>query len=195
MNTEKAISGDSGDAGVGKLSAINEAIQGGGTYTAVCRDADGSVKWEDTVENLWTTAGKILMLDTFLAGSAYTAASFIGLINATPVPVIADTMASHASWLEVGAANAPAYTAPRKTPSWTAASGTSTVSKATSSVAAFAFTSGGTVGGLFLVLGAGAVSTIDSTAGTLFSAGAFTGGNKVVAPSDTLTVTYTPQIT
>jgi hypothetical protein len=47
------------------------------------------------------------------------------------------------------------------------------------------------VKGAFLVLGSGAVTTNNSTAGTLFSAGTFTGGDKVVATGDTLTVTYT----
>lgn len=147
------------------------------------------VKWTDTVNNLVTTLGANLALDTILAGSAYTAACFIGLINTNAsAAAIGDTMASHAGWLEVGAANAPAYTAPRKTPSWSAAA---SKSKASSSISAFAFTSGGTVGGCFLVFGAGAVSTIDSTAGVLYSAGAFTGGSKTVATSDSLTVTYT----
>lgn len=147
------------------------------------------IKWTDTVHNLVTTVGANLALDTLLAGSAYTAACFIGLINTNAsAAAISDTMASHAGWLEVGGANAPAYTAPRKTPSWSAASGKS---KATSSISAFAFTSGGTVGGCFLVFGPGAVSTIDSTAGVLYSAGAFTGGSKTVAASDSLTVTYT----
>lgn len=169
-----------------------EIAEAHGTYTFECRDADGNLKWTDTVENLVTTAGKNLALDTILAGSAYTAACFIGLINGSAgSATIADTMASHAAWLEVGGANAPAYTAPRKTPSWSAASGGS---KASSSIGSFAFTSGGTVGGCFLVFGPGAVNTIDSTAGVLYSAGAFTGGSKTVAASDSLTVTYTASL-
>jgi hypothetical protein len=163
-----------------------------GTYHAVCRDADGNIKWEDDIENLVTTVGKNLMLDTLLAGSGYTAAVYLGLTGGTPTPAAGDTMASHAGWTEVGATNAPAYTAPRKTPSWSAASGGS---KATSSVGAFSFTSGGTVGGCFIVLGTGALSTIDNTGGVLFSVGAFTGGNKTVAASDTLTVTYSSTLT
>lgn len=150
------------------------------------------IKWTDTVQNLVTTVGANLALDTILAGSAYTAACFIGLIDTNAsAAAIGDTMASHAGWLEVGATNAPAYTAPRKTPSWSAASAKS---KASSSISAFAFTSGGTVGGCFLVFGSGAVSTIDSTAGVLYSAGAFTGGSKTVAASDSLTVTYTATV-
>ena len=145
------------------------------------------IKSEGDFENLVTTIGKNLALDTILAGSAYTATAYIGLINTNAAAaVIGDTMASHSGWLEVGATNAPAYTAPRKTPTWSAAS---SGSKATSAVSAFVFTSGGTVGGCFLVLGGS--TTIDNTTGTLYSAGAFTGGSKTVATSDSLTVTWT----
>ena len=42
------------------------------------------------------------------------------------------------------------------------------------------------VKGCFLVLGTGALSTIDNTAGTLYSAGTFTGGDKTVSNGDTL---------
>ena len=183
---------ESGSVHIGKTSIAHAGAEAHGTYTFECRDGDGNLKWTDTVENLVTTVGKNLALDTILAGSAYTAACFIGLINTNAsAAVIGDTMTSHAGWLEVGTANAPAYTAPRKTPAWSAAAAGS---KASSSIGAFAFTSGGTVGGCFLVFGSGAVSTIDSTAGVLYSAGAFTGGSKVVATSDTLTVTYTASL-
>lgn len=148
-------------------------------------------KWEDTICNLVVNVGKNLALDTILAGSAYTAACFVGLTQSSPTPASGDTMASHSGWVEAGATNAPTYTSPRKTPSWSAASGGS---KATSSAMSFAMTGSGTVGGCFLVYGSGAVSTIDSTAGVLYSAGAFTGGNKTVSNGDTLNVTYTASL-
>lgn len=147
-------------------------------------------KWEEEFENLVTIPGKNLALDTILAGSAYTVVGpYIGLINSTASSsTTADTMASHAAWLEVGGANAPTYTAPRKTAAWSAASAGS---KALSSALTFAMTSAGTVGGCFLVMGSGALSTIDNAAGTLYSAGAFTGGSKTVSSGDSITVSYT----
>lgn len=184
-----AISG----ASVDKAGAMRESADAHGTYTVECYDKDGNLKWTDTAENVVTTVGKNLALDTFLAGSAYTVTGpFMGLINGSASSAAAtDTMTSHAAWLEVGGANAPTYTAPRKTVSWSAASGGV---KATSAAASFAITSSGTVGGCFLVYGTGALSTIDNTAGVLYSAGAFTGGSKSVANGDTLNVTYTASL-
>ena len=52
-------------------------------------------------------------------------------------------------------------------------------------------TGAGTLVGAFIVLGTGAVSTLMSTAGTLLSAGAFTGGNQPVNSGNVVQVTYT----
>jgi hypothetical protein len=100
-------------------------------------------------------------------------------------------MASHGTWTEAGTTNAPTYTGPRKTCAWSAAAAGS---KALSAALSFAITGTGTVKGCFIVLGSGAVSTIDSTAGTLYSAGLFTGGDKAVVNTDTLNVTYTASL-
>ena len=140
--------------------------------------------WTDEINNVVTTVGKNLGLDTILAGSGYTAAVVMGLKGAGTA-VAADTMASHGAWLEVGLANAPAYTGNRPTPSFSsAAAGV----KQTSAAVAFTFTSGGTVAGCFITLAGSA--TKDNTTGTLLSAGDFTGGNKTVANTDVLNVTY-----
>lgn len=153
-------------------------------------------KWagEAPAHNLVTTVGKNLLLDTLLSGSGYTTTGpYLGLISNvsyTTGPAAGDTMASHGGWTEAGGTNAPTYTAPRKTLSFSAASAGS---KTTSSAASFAITSGTNViiKGCFLVLGTGALATIDNTGGTLYSAGLFTGGDKTVSNGDTLTVTYT----
>jgi hypothetical protein len=171
-----------------KTAGVSEQAHASGVYTATLYDKDGNVKWEDTIDNLVTTVGGNFALDTVLAGSAYTAAVVMGL-KGTGTAVIGDTQASHASWSEVGGANAPAYSGTRKTPAWSAASGKS---KATSSAVSFTFTSGGTVAGCFINL-AGS-SAIDNTTGTLYSAGDFSGGSKTVAATDVLNVTYTASI-
>jgi hypothetical protein len=98
---------------------------------------------------------------------------------------VTDTQASHALWVEVGLANAPTYVAPRKTPTFGAASGGV---KATSTPVIFTASGSGTVAGCFINIGGSA--TIDDVTGTLFSAGDFTAGNKIVTASDTISVSY-----
>ena len=174
-------------ASITKVAATeqDEQAHARGHYAVECLDADGNVKWSDVIENIVVNQGKNFALDTLFAGSAYTAAVVMGL-KGTGTAVVGDTQASHASWLEVGLANAPAYSGTRKTPAFSAASAGS---KQTSSAVSFAFTSGGTVAGCFINLAGSA--TQDTTTGNLYSAGDFTGGSKVVASGDTVQVTWT----
>jgi hypothetical protein len=158
-----------------------------GHYTAVCYGADGQIKWQDGIENLVTTVGKNFTLDTTL-GNVAGGAVVMGL-KGTGTAVVADTQASHATWLEVGLANAPTYSGNRPTPSFSAASAGS---KATSSAVSFSITSTGTVAGCFINIGGSA--TKDSTTGTLFSAGDFSSSKSVVS-GDTIAVTYTATLT
>ena len=158
-----------------------------GTYHAVCFSADGFIKWEDDIKNLVTTVGKNFTLDTTLGNTAG-GAVVMGL-KGTGTAVVADTQASHASWLEVGGTNAPAYTRNRPTPSFSSASAGS---KTTSSAVSFSMTSTGTVAGCFINIGGSA--TKDSTTGTLFSAGDFS-SSKSVVNGDTIAVTYTATLT
>lgn len=194
MHSEKLNANENNDASVIRNSGHLEKAEAHGRFVVECRDKNGILKWVDTIENVVTTVGKNLALDTYLAGAAYTVTGpFLGLISSTSYSAVAaaDTMASHAGWLEAGAANAPTYTAPRKTAAWSAAAaGSKTLSAALS----FAITGTGTVKGCFLVFGTGAVSTIDNTSGVLYSAGLFTGGDKAVVNTDTLNVTYTASL-
>ena len=171
-----------------------------GYYHVVCRDKDGNIKWEEEFPNLVNAVGKELMLDTLLSGSSYTTVGpFLGLISgSSPTFLAADTMSSHSGWTEftnytVGGS------AVRGTASFTSAtsSGLSPSNVTTKSAAAITYTitgAGGTVGGCFLVTGAGAVSTQSSTAGTLYSAGAFSTA-KVTTSGDTVSVTYSTTAT
>jgi hypothetical protein len=178
------------DAAVLRGGGLSEQMNARGRYHVECVGPDGVVKWTEDFDNVVTTVGKNAMLDAALAGSAYTVVGpFIGLISSVSFSAVAagDTMASHSGWTESGITNAPTYSSGRKTASWAAASGGS---KALSSNASFAITGSGTVKGCFMVYGSGAVSTVDNTAGTLLSAGLFTGGDKVVSNGDTLNVSY-----
>jgi hypothetical protein len=192
---EKADATDSIDATVIRGGGLAEQAHAHGRFEFECYDKDGNLKWRDSIDNVVMNIGGALALDTYLAGSAYTVVGpFMGLISSVSYgagPVVADTMASHAGWLEAGATNAPTYTAPRKTCAWSAASGKS---KALSAPLSFVFTGAGTVKGGFLVFGTGAVSTIDSALGIIYSGGLFSGGDKIVAATDTVNVSYTAGI-
>jgi hypothetical protein len=155
-----------------------------GHYEVWCVGPDGKEKWRDTIKNLVTTVGKNDFLDKYLKGAAYTQTIVMGLCG-TGTKAVGDTQASHAGWLEVGLANLPTYTGPRKTVTMGSAAAGSSVSP----TQAFAITGSGTVAGCFI--NNGGSTTIDNTTGVLFSAGDFTGGNKVVANLDTLNVVYT----
>jgi hypothetical protein len=162
-----------------------------GRFTAICRVADGLDLWSEEFDNLITTVGKNILLDSLSTASVAT--NFMGLISSVSFTAVAagDTMASHSGWLEAGVANAPTYTIPRGTCAWSAASAGV---KALSAGLVFTFTGSGTVQGAFIVTGTGAVSTIASTAGTLYSAGTL-GTPQPVISTNTLTLSYSSTLT
>lgn len=152
--------------------------------------------WGAQAENTVCTVGKNLALDTFLAGSAYSATGpFLGLISSVSfsATAAADTMASHAGWLEAGTTNAPQWTTPAAGARHTTSGGWAAAASGVKALAAaksYSISSAGTVKGAFLVYGPGAVATAMDTNGTLMSAGVFSGGDKLVANLDTLNVSY-----
>lgn len=143
------------------------------------------VKWEDSIHNLITTVGKNNILDNHFTGSAYTATWFVGLIDNASFTALAtaDTMASHAGWIEfVGYSNST-----RIAPSWaTAAAG----SKAFATPVSYSITAGATLNGGFI----NSVSTKSGTTGVLCSEGSFA-ATRIVANGDTLNVSYTSTLT
>jgi hypothetical protein len=185
MSTIKETSymGDHCDATVVRNAAQEEKSSISGYYTVECHDQDGNLKWKDDIHNLVTTVGKNLTLDTIF-GDVAAGAVVMGL-KGVGTPDVTDTQASHATWLEVGDANAPTYSGTRKTPVFGAAA-SGVIS--TSSAVVFSMTGSGTVAGCFINIGGAAA--IDDTTGTLFSVGDFTVGNKIVTSGDTLSVTY-----
>lgn len=175
------------------MSFDPDALLAMGRYEATLTDAEGNVLAEIGFDNLITTVGKNLLLDQALAGSAYTAAEFMGLISSASFTAVAaaDTMASHGGWLESGGANAPTMSSSRQAMTWNAA--TSGV-KGVAAASSFVFTGSGTVQGAFIVGGSGASATVANTSGVLISAGTLVAAQPVIS-GNTLTVSYSLTLT
>lgn len=181
MQTEKIDPASVAGATLITRPAVEETVEMRGRYDVECIGPDGVVKWRDTIENLVVTVGKNDLLDKYFAGSAYTAAFFMALVDNTSFSAYnaADTMASHAGWLE-----SVAYSnSTRPAVTWASASAGSKASTATD----FNINATATIRGVFITT----ISTKSGTTGILYSGGDFTGGNKPVANLDTLRVTYT----
>lgn len=169
---------------------FSDAVELKGVYYAKCFDKDGNLLWEDEARNTVVTSGKNLLLNTFMSGSSYTVTGpYMGLISSVSFTAISatDTMSSHSGWTEAGGTNAPTYSGTRPTAAFASASGGSIALSANLS---FSITGSGTIKGCFIVLGSGAVATIDNTAGTLFSAGLFSGGDQSVVNTNVVQVSY-----
>jgi hypothetical protein len=200
MHKELSGFGDNAVATMQSNVTVPEGMGIEGYYHVECRDAQGNLKWEEQFPNLVVAVGKQLMLDTLLKGSSYSVVGpYLGLISGTGNTfAAADTMSSHAGWSEF-----TPYTvggsAVRGTAVFASAtsSGLTPANVTTSAASAITYTitgGGGTVGGCFLVTGAGASATISNTSGTLYSAGAFATA-KITTAGDTVSVTYSTTAT
>ena len=198
MQKEISGFGDSAEITMQANAVIPEGMGVEGHYYVECRDADGNLKWEEKFPNLVVAVGKQLMLDTLLrtSGTYTTVGPFLGLINNSTTFAATDTMASK-SWTELttytvggsavrGTAVFAASTSSGSTPS--------NVTTSTATAITYTMTGSATVYGCFLVTGSGAVSTLSSTAGTLYSEGNF-GTSKTVTSGDTVSVTYSTTAT
>jgi hypothetical protein len=196
---EKCNVVDCGEASITRGSGITEELKLKGKYIARCFDIKGNIKWEDTIDNVVTDVGANQLLDSAF-GSGPIAGPFLGLISSvgySSVPVVANTMSSHATWVEAGnGSNYPNWSTPasnaRASMTFSAASGRAKA--LTAAVSFIIATNGGTVKGCFVVFGTSAVATNNSTAGVLYSAGVFSGGDKVVGVGDTLNVSYSTSV-
>ena len=198
MHKEIQGFGDNAIATLQANAVIPEGMGVDGQYIVECRDAAGNLKWEEEFPNLVVAVGKQLMLDTLLrtSGTYTTVGPFLGLINNSTTFAAADTMTSK-TWTEL-----TTYTVSGNAVRGTAvfavstSSGTtpSNVTTSTATAITYTMTGSATVYGCFLVTGSGAVSTISSTAGTLYSEGNFS-TSKTVTSGDTVTVTYSTTAT
>jgi len=161
---------------------IGTKVQFENVYTIECFDKEGNLKWTEEVRNLVVNEGLDDNLDKYLKGSAYTAAFYVGLTDGTPSVAAGDTMASHAGWTEVTAYSEGA----RQTLTLGSVSSQSVDNSA--SKAAFSINADSTtIGGAFVSTN----NTKGGTSGTLYGAGAFSGGDKSADSGDTLNVTVT----
>ena len=198
MQNELSNFGDHAVATLQANASIPEGMGVDGYYKVECRDADGKLKWNEEFPNLVVAIGKQLMLDTLLrtSGTYTTVGPFLGLINNSTTFAAADTMTSK-TWTEL-----TTYTvggsAVRGTAVFAASSSSGTtpsnVTTSTATAITYTMTGSATVYGCFLVTGTGAVSTISSTAGTLYSEGNFSTA-KTVTSGDTVSVTYSTTAT
>ena len=182
-----------GDSSAVSLSSSTDALEGltiTGHYDVECIGEDGNVKWTDAIENIIVAVGKIDMFTKYFAGTAYSAAWYMGLVNNTPTPayVVGDTLASHAGWAEftsysganriaVAFVNAP--------------TGTTTVTLTNSTATSFSINGSGTLAGCLLCQ----TQVRATTTGVLYSVGSFTGGTRAVVSGDTVNVTFSTTLT
>lgn len=184
MSTEQSKAQDVMAATAIMRPSGTDGASAGGVYTVECRDSKGNLKWSDTFHNLVMNQGLQDMNAKYFSGASYSAAWFLGLVNGPgsgTVFAAADTLASHAGWTEN-----TAYSGNRKAMTFGAATTAdpSVISNSASPVSFTMTSNAQTIAGAFLC-------SVDSgTSGVLFSAGDFTGGDKVVDSGDLLVVTY-----
>ncbi len=186
MKNEKASAKTSAGVGLGRKGVMSEKAEAHGRYFVECHDASGNLKFRDTIDNLVTTAGKNDALDKYLSGTSYSANFYIGLVSGTGYTtgaVAADTADNHAGWQE----DVNYSEATRPAAVFASAAGGS---KSLSAALTFSISDSTTIKGCFLAT----VSTKGGTSGILYSAGLFSGGDKIVSDGDTLSVSYTASL-
>lgn len=154
-----------------------------GHWNIECIDGlTGNLKWVEEISNLVVNAGLNHILSATLAAGSQITAWYVGLTASSPTAAAADTMGSHSGWTEVHATYDEATR-----PAWTAGSVSSQSVSNTAAKAQFTINGSVTVGGAFLT----SVNTKNGSTGTLFSVGAFSGGNRALVSTDVLNVTAT----
>ena len=170
----------------GNMGSFDNAA-GGGVFHFQCFDKDGNLKWEESCHNLVVNQGLQDMNTKYFKGTTYSAAWYVGLVDAAGFTAYdpTDTMASHTGWVETTAYSG----ANRATATFgTATTADPSVIDNSLSQAQFNITGTVTVKGAFLT------ATQDKTTntGVLFSVSSFQApGDRSVVNGDTLNVTYT----
>lgn len=142
----------------------------------------GELRWQDgPAWNLVVDLGLSEYLQVAIGGISAAAAWHAAPTNATPVPAAGDTMAVHAGWVE----NQDYTEAARQV--WTPGAEASQSIDNSAAPSTYSVNASATLGGTFMTDSV----TKGGTAGTLFSAVAFTGGNRSVVNLDSVEITYT----
>lgn len=141
----------------------------------------GELLWADGGWNLVVDLGLSEYLQVAIGGISAAAAWHAAPTNATPVPAAGDTMAVHAGWVE----NQDYTEAARQV--WTPGAEASQSIDNSAAPSTYSINASATLGGTFMTDSV----TKGGTAGTLFSAVAFTGGNRAVVNLDSVEITYT----
>jgi hypothetical protein len=184
MTIEKSKTTETVSGAVARKTGFVEGMSAGGVFTISCYDSEGREKWVDIAPNLVVNTGLQDMNSKYFAGSGYTAAWYIGLVNNTSASTTfsgGDTLASHAGWDENSS-----YSGNRKAASFGAATlaDPSNINNA-SSTASFTMTANATISGAFLT------NVATGTSGLLFSVSDFQSpGDRTVVSGDVLNVTY-----
>lgn len=161
-------------------SLLHEELKLHGQYKIQCFDADGNLKWEDTVDNLITTQGKNHVLDTELGGSSYTAAWYCSLYTAGTITAAATYAVPVVTEVTSG------VLAARVAVTFAAASGGSKVSNTINCV----FVGGATITGMMISKGSATIGDTATAGGVLLSAALLT-QSRIVVANDQLNLTYT----
>lgn len=174
-------------AEVVRPGGLAQAIAFKNFYELECFDKDGNLKWRETFENIVVNTGLNDILNRYWKGSSYTAAHYVGLLDAAVSPIAfaaADDEDTHTGWTEVTAYSE----AVRQTLTLGTVSSQSVSN--TASKASFSINGTANVEGAFISTSSDKTPA-SPIGGILIAAGAFTGGAKSVGNGDTLNVTVT----
>jgi len=158
--------------------AFNNKLCVGGKFVYECYDKDGKLKWREESHNVVTDQGIIYLLTEVFGTQAKVNNWFIGLYTALV------GLPKNLTGADIGGANLTeftSYSGNRKLYSGIRSGGTWTNA---STPAEFSITTNATIKGAFLA------SDDVGTADWLLCIDAFSSGDRAVAPSDVLKVTY-----
>jgi hypothetical protein len=153
-----------------------------GAWRVEIFDRNGRKEHEELIHNIVVTEGENYLLSIGLDAGTQITSWFVGLLSATPTVAAGDVMNSHSGWTEVTAYDE----ANRQT--WTGGTASAGSINNSASPAVMTISADSTqIGGAFLTSN----NTKGGTTGTLYAAGAFTGGNITLNDGSTVTVTAT----